>query len=290
MQEDLFINYLKYERRYSEHTIVAYKKDLAQFFQFCDRDEKEDVIITDHKTIRHWIVTMMNDKLSPRSINRKISALKTYYKYLLKDEKLKFNPLDKVVTPKTYKKLPVFVTEENMDLFLNEKFFENDYCGLRDKLVIELLYNTGIRSSELINLKKSDIDYQKKNIKVLGKRNKQRIIPVSDTILNTIKSYENLEEINKLNDYLFQTRKGEKAYSRLIYRIVNKHLDKVSTVAKKSPHVLRHTFATHLLNNGADLNAIKELLGHANLAATQVYTHNTFEKLNNIYKQAHPRA
>jgi integrase/recombinase XerC len=283
-----FIKYLKYEKRYSEHTILAYQNDLIQFYEFCQ--VSDDEIIIDHKKIRHWIASLMDEKYNPRTINRKISTLKSYYKYLIKECKINRNPLEKVITPKSNKKLPVFVTEESMNLFLEDKFFDNTFYGLRDKLVIELLYCTGIRLSELINLKIPDINFNKKEIIVLGKRNKERLIPVSDDILSLVDGYINSPQFIHTNDFLILTNKGKKSYEKLIYRIVNSHLSKVSTITKKSPHILRHTFATHLLNNGADLNAIKELLGHTNLSATQVYTHNTFEKLNNIYKLAHPRA
>lgn len=290
MSEELFIKYLTYEKRFSLHTVSAYKNDLKQFFEFCEISSNESQIISNHKIIRSWIVKLMEEKYSPRSVNRKISTLKTYYKFLLREGKIQSNPLDKIITPKTYKKLPVFASEENMDLFLNENFFEDNFSGTRDRLVIELLYNTGVRLSELVHLKKKDINFNRKHIKVLGKRNKERIIPVNTNIIELIKLYNSHNEVNNSLEFLLQTNKGEQVYDKLIYRTVNKHLERVSTITKKSPHVLRHTFATHLLNNGADLNAIKELLGHANLAATQVYTHNTFEKLNNIYKQAHPRA
>lgn len=284
-----FIKYLTYEKRFSEHTITAYRTDLNQFYDFCEIGDNE--IISDSKTIRHWMASLLEEKYSTRSINRKISSLKTFYKFLLKNKIIDKNPFEKIITPKTYKKLPVFVSEENMEIFLEENFFEKSYAGCRDKLVIEILYNTGIRLSELINIKETDINFSKKEIKVKGKRNKERIIPISDKLTVNIKDIINLKKEEGINLlYIVTSNKGEKAYPKLIYRIVNKHLTTVSTITKKSPHVLRHTFATHLLNNGADLNAIKELLGHANLAATQVYTHNTFEKLNNIYKLAHPRA
>lgn len=245
-----------------------------------------------HYEIREWIVYLMENNISARSINRKISTLKSFFKFLHREGHITKNPLLKISSPKNQKKLPSFVEKNKMDLLLDKIEFANDFEGVRDSLIIEILYLTGIRLSELINIKLTDVDFGEKAIKVLGKRNKERLVPITNELINSINYY--IKHRNQLkhieNNYLLLTQKGEKVYPKLIYRIVNRYLELVTTIEKKSPHVLRHTFATHMLNNGADLNAIKEILGHANLSATEVYTHNTFEKLKSIYKQAHPRA
>jgi integrase/recombinase XerC len=293
MHIDLFIKYLKYEKRYSLHTICSYENDLDKFVEFYnfDRDTFDPLAISHHE-IRKWIVFLMECGYSSRTINRKLSTLKSFYKYLLQENQVKQSPLTNISAPKVNKKLPNFVERDRMDLLLDKVDFGVEFESLRDKLVLELLYLTGIRLSELIGIKVDDVDYNDKNIRVLGKRNKERIIPVSNELLSSIKEYLNnrmkLDVIN--TNKLILTNKGEEAYPKLVYRIVRKYLEQVTTIEKKSPHVLRHTFATHMLNSGADLNAIKEILGHANLSATEVYTHNTFEKLKSIYKQAHPRA
>ncbi len=287
-----FCDYLLHQKRYSPHTITAYKKDLTQFNQFL----LSDFDITDIKTvnspiIRSWIVHLIENEISARTINRKISTLKSFYKYLLKNKEIETNPLSKVVTPKTSKRLPVFVGETDMHNLFSAVKFENDFEGVRDKLILELFYSSGIRLSELVNLRINSINFNNATIKVIGKRNKERIIPFGDKVKNTITEYlKERENLSSMTSTLFLTKKGEIIYPKLVYRIVNHYLGTVTTASKKSPHVLRHTFATHMLNNGADLNAIKEILGHANLSATQVYTHNTIEKLKNIHKQAHPKA
>jgi len=244
--------------------------------------------------IRSWIVSLVSNSISSRTINRKISTLKSYYKFLLKENIVKTNPMVKIISPKTNKNIPEFVAKEKMDILFDDIEFGNDFEGTRNRLIIELFYFTGMRLTELIELKDKDIDENNQRLKVLGKRNKERIIPFSNVLLDSIKNYrlakDKILEGKESNNYLFITSKGKKIYEKLVYRVVNSYLGKVSTLKKKSPHVLRHTFATHMLNNGADLNAIKEILGHANLSATQVYTHNTVEKLKSIYKQAHPRA
>ncbi len=288
-----FLDYIKSNNKYSHNTFVAYQQDMKQFAVFFKNEFVDNNIITDHKLIRNWLIKLNLDKNIPRTINRKISTLKTFYRFLLKREIVKLNPIDKIIKPKTYKKLPSFISEKNMETIENPNFFNNNQNGERDKLIIEIFYGTGIRLTELINIKITDIDFVNNTIKITGKRNKTRTVYCTNELMKQIGDYsdktKNNSELNN-NSYLFVTKKGEKTYPKYIYRIVTKNLSKISTNKKKSPHVLRHTFATHLLNNGADINAIKELLGHANLSATQVYTHNTFEKLNNIYKQAHPRA
>ncbi len=290
--QESFINYLKYEKRYSPHTITAYKKDLDQFVQFCTIVVGEfHVKKVDIKLVRSWIVYLMEEQNSARSVARKVTALKSFYKFLMKEEVVDFNPATNLPMPKIRKKLPNFVEENNLHHLLDDGFFSDDFRGIRDKLIITLLYGTGIRLAELLNLKDSDIDTKSFLIKVLGKRRKERIIPYPRSINNLIFQYIEIRNntIGFTPEKLLVTDKGKQVYERLIYRVVTSNLEKVTSLEKKSPHVLRHTYATHLLNKGADLNAVKELLGHSNLAATQVYTHTTFEKLHNIYKQAHPR-
>jgi integrase/recombinase XerC len=290
-----FSNFLQFEKRFSKHTILSYHNDLTQFSQFLvENSSNDDPASVDFRIIRRWIVKLVNNKISPRSVNRKLSALKSFYKFLLTEGLAKKNPLDKIVAPKVGKRLPVFIDEKHIDHLLDDVEFGEDYIGQRNKLIIELFYFTGIRLSELIEIKVNDVDFQNMTIKVLGKRNKERIVPISQTFLKHLQMYLNLRKIEFETtseiDYFFISKAGKKLYSKAVYRVVNSYLRLVTLVEKKSPHVLRHTFATHMLNHGADLNAIKELLGHSNLSATQVYTHNTFEKLTKIYKQAHPRA
>jgi integrase/recombinase XerC len=290
-----FLNYIQFERRYSIHTLNAYAKDMEQFALFLNltyQIEKAGDI--EFVFVRSWIATLMEEGNSPRTVNRKISALKSYFRYLLKTGKIDHNPILKISGPKVRKKLPVFIEEKSMDLLSNNLEELNSYTTIRDRLVVELFYATGIRRAELIQLQEKDFNLQNRLIKVLGKRNKERLIPVHKEIIPMVKSFLSLKEMEFNNlatdSNFFLSIKGKKMYPKLVYQIVNNYLSQVSTQKKKSPHVLRHTFATHMLNHGADLNAVKELLGHANLSATQVYTHNTIEKLKNIYKQAHPKA
>ncbi len=287
-----FLKYLQHEKRFSPHTVLSYETDLNQFTQYLSEvDAALTIQEASHKLIRSWVVAMMDAKASPRSVNRKIAALRSFYKYLLKREIIALNPADNVRPVKTSKPLPEFVQKTEMDNLLDRIEFSNDFQGMRDKVVLELLYGTGIRLSELIGLKHSDIDLYQRSIKVLGKRNKERIIPLSDANLVLIKSYiREKESLSLMTDYLILTNGGEKSYPMMIDRIVKKYLSIISKVYKKSPHVLRHTFATHMLDNGADLNAVKDLLGHSSLAATQVYTHNSLEKLKSVFDQAHPKA
>lgn len=286
-----FLDYLTHQKRCSQHTVTAYKKDLEQFHSFISSEfDTESFKEVNSTFIRSWIVNLIEDDITPRSINRKISSLKSFYKYLLKNGLVVNNPLLKVVSPKTSKRLPVFVTEDELGNLFEEVIFEEGFEGFRDQLIISLFYNTGIRLSELVELKLSSVNFSNQTIKVIGKRNKERIIPISPVLNTEINNYLKERENIAKNDFLFLTKKGEKIYPKLVYRTVNHYLSMVTSNSKKSPHVLRHTFATHMLNNGADLNSIKEILGHANLSATQVYTHNTIEKLKNIHKQAHPKA
>lgn len=285
-----FLEYLQYEKRFSNHTILAYSNDLEQFSTYLQTTyDVVDVKDISHLQIRSWIVSMMDEKISPRSVNRKITALKSFYRFLLRQQVVKENPMLKVQSPKNSKRLPVFVEKDNMNTLLETIEFGNDFDGQRNKLIIEFLYATGVRLSEMINLKKAHINLSGTQLKVLGKRNKERIIPFNMELKVQLEAYLKLDEV-KSSDYVFVTKNGKKLYEKFVYRVVNKYLSEVTSIQKKSPHVLRHTFATHMLNNGADLNAIKELLGHANLSATQVYTHNTVEKLKNVHKQAHPKA
>lgn len=295
MHIDNFLRYIEFEKRYSPKTIIAYKRDLSQFAEFIQSEYTiNNIVSVNHQIIRSWIVSLVSNSISSRTINRKISTLKSYFKFLLKENIVETNPMVKIISPKTNKNIPEFVAKEKMDILFDDIKFGNDFNGNRDRLIIELFYFTGIRLTELIELKDTDIDENNLKLKVLGKRNKERIIPFSNVLLDSIKNYkqerDKILEGTESNNYLFVTSKGKKIYEKLVYRVVNSYLGKVSTLKKKSPHVLRHTFATHMLNNGADLNAIKEILGHANLSATQIYTHNTVEKLKSIYKQAHPRA
>ncbi len=289
MYQQKFISYLSSERRLSQNTIISYSNDLDQFHCFLDENFNITSQISEvsFHIVRSWVANLFENSVQSRSINRKISTLKTFFKYLEREEFIDVNPMLKVVGPKASKNLPLFVKENEIKLLLEEVTFDDGFIGKRDKLIIEIFYLTGMRLSELINIKLTDLDFHNKSIKVIGKRNKERIIPLSDSVLTSIQSF--IKEFD-LKGFLITSSKGNKVYSKLVYRVVRKYLSKITSINKKSPHILRHTFATHMLNNGADINAIKDLLGHSNLNATQVYTHNTVEKLKSIYKQAHPRA
>jgi integrase/recombinase XerC len=272
-QKESFLQYLQTEKRYSPHTVRSYKNDLEQFFSFLASRDMPAVPehITSHE-VRAWIVNMLENGYTTVSVHRKISCLRIFYRYLRKEGVVNGDPLEKVVLPKRKKSLPVFVEEEALRKLLDDFSFGDDFNGLRNRTIIEMLYLTGIRRSELTGLRTVDVDLSEAIVKVTGKRNKQRIIPLTRPF--TIRLHD----------------KGNKLYDKYVYNTVKGYLAMVTTIEKKSPHILRHTFATHMLNRGADLNSIKEFLGHANLSATQIYTHNTFEKLKKIYKQAHPRA
>mgnify|MGYP005630445457 FL=1 len=289
MLKNKFIKYLSAEKRFSEHTITSYSTDLDQFSIFLSEEYQisNEVSEISFQIVRSWIASLLEKGVTPRSVNRKISTLKTYFKFLIRENVISESPMLKIVAPKSKKRLPVFIEENQIEKLLNEVEFDEGFIGERDKLIIELFYVTGIRLSELINIKIFDINFSNSLIKVLGKRNKERLIPLS---INIVIELQNFVKKHNLNNYLFTNLGGTKVYTKLVYRVVKKYIGKISSVNKKSPHILRHTFATHMLNNGADINAIKELLGHANLSATQVYTHNTIEKLKTVYKQAHPRA
>lgn len=291
--QESFINYLRFEKRYSHLTAIAYKKDLDQFEEFYVKTVGDfNVEGINDKIVRSWIVDLMDSGLSARTVNKKVSALKSFNKYLMRLEVVGENQLVNVIVPKVRKKLPQFVEEKNLDHLLDDGFFGTDFEALRDKLIVSLLYGTGIRLAELIHLKDGDIYQSEFLIKVLGKRNKERIVPYPRSLNGLIEQYktERTHLFGSPVPSLLLTSKGNPAYEKLIYRVVLKYLTMVTTIDQKSPHVLRHTFATHLLNRGADLNAVKEMLGHANLSATQIYTHTSLDKIQRVYRQAHPRS
>ncbi|WP_321287400.1 tyrosine-type recombinase/integrase [uncultured Sunxiuqinia sp.] len=288
-----FLKYLKFEKRCSKNTVVAYEKDLDQFEEFVFSTVGDfDVKTVDTRLIRSWVVYQMSQGLTAKTVTRKVTSLKAFYKYLLRQEIIPVSPVDGVITPRVPKKLPIFVDENSLHHLLDDGYFSRDFEGVRDKLILSLFYGTGIRLSELVSLTRGQIFLSEYLIKVLGKNNKERIVPYPRSLNTLIEEYLVLRELEFGGEmsYFFATKKGKKVYEKLVYRVVKKYLTLVTTLEKKSPHVLRHSFATHLLNRGADLNAVKELLGHSNLAATQVYTHTTTDKLQSIYKQAHPRA
>jgi len=288
-----FIEYLQKEKNYSVFTLKAYQTDLSDFQRFTKSYSKDLTQVTS-KEVRLWIANLSEKSLSEKTINRKIASLKSFYKFLLKTETITVNPLAQISGMKVRKKFPVPFSPDEMQNIFDWDLFPDTFEGVRDKTIIQLFYTTGIRRAELLNIHLNDIDFHKKELKVIGKRNKQRIIPL---LLKTIESLQEYIKIKReafknqnADDFLFVTKKGKKMYDVLVYRIINSYLSKVSVKHKKSPHMLRHTFATHLLNNGADLNSIKELLGHSSLAATQVYTHSSIQELKNVYKNAHPRS
>lgn len=287
-----FIQYLRSEKRFSKHTVLAYENDLNQFLFYLDEVyEINDLNDVNDKIVRSWMVHLSDLGLSARSINRKLSTLKSFYRFSCNNGFSKLNPLVNVIGPKQEQRLPEFVDEkEMMKLFLNISF-ENDFKGTRDKIILDLFYQTGMRLSELRGLKIKDVDFSQKVLKVLGKRNKERLIPLHEGMLNELKKYiiEREGFVDKEEEALIIDNKGSKCNEKFVYRTVNSYLSTITLTTKKSPHIIRHTFATHMLNRGADLNTIKEILGHANLAATQVYTHNSIDKLKAIYKQAHPK-
>ena len=289
---EAFLNYLTHEKRCSLHTRQSYATDLQQFDQYLTQYHNVTAIAQVRSSmVRQWMVHLMEEGNSSRTIVRKLSSLKAFFKYLLRQKIVDRNPLDKITAPKVSKRLPVFVEEQQMDVLLDEVSFGEDFEGIRNRLIIATFYYTGIRLSELIQLKVHDVDFSLRTMKVMGKRSKERIIPLAPVYMEDLRQYLHIrQQIVTSEPYLFVTDKGKALYPRLVQRIVRYFLSLVTSVNKKSPHVIRHTFATQLLNHGASLNAIKELLGHANLSATQIYTHNTIEQLHKIYKQAHPRA
>ena len=293
--KESFLQYLQIEKRYSVHTVRSYLNDLDQFQSFlAGIGQTEDFVQVTSHDIRAWIVSLIDNNYATVSVHRKVSCLRVFYRYLRKEGVMRSDPLEKVVLPKRKKRLPVFVEEASMEKLLDEYNFGDSFAGIRNHTIIEMLYTTGMRRSELIGLHDNDFDLAEGTVKVTGKRNKQRIIPLLKPFISRLEEYmikrdETVEKKNN-NGWFFITDKGNKLYDKYVYNTVTDYLAMVTTIEKKSPHILRHTFATHMLNRGADLNSIKEFLGHANLSATQIYTHNTFEKLKKIYKQAHPRA
>ena len=283
-----FIQYLTSEKRFSEHTRIAYRKDIEQFLEFSGASTQKEIQEIDSRLVRGWMVELLEGEYTSTSVNRKLSSLRTYFKWLLKEGRVAVNPLQMVNGPKNVKRLPSFAQKKELEEERIELLFEEDFDGQRDRLMFEVLYQTGVRSSELVNLK--DADVQTDRVKVLGKRNKERYIPISKELYHIIENYRVLRnEIASECDNFFLLRSGKKLYPKFVYRKINSYLGKATELEKKSPHVLRHTFATHMLNNGAGLEVLKELLGHANLSATQIYTHNSFSQLTNIYSQSHPR-
>ena len=286
-----FLNYLSLEKKYSKHTVTAYQNDLNSFQLFCNLEYgNENIATVNYAQIRNWIVSLVNSKISNRTINRKVSSLKSFYKFLQKTKQLEASPLVKHQALKVLKQVQVPFSEKEIFNVL-DALDDGDFESVRNKLMVELFYSTGMRRNELINIKITDIDYVNETVKVLGKRNKERFIPLLKTVKESLLKYGVMrEEVAISSPYLFLTKNGKKIYDTLVYRVINNYFSAVSSKVKKSPHVIRHSFATHLLNEGADLNAVKELLGHSSLASTQIYTHSSLGKLKEVYNQAHPRS
>ncbi|MBU3010155.1 tyrosine-type recombinase/integrase [Polaribacter vadi] len=289
---DSFLEYLSLEKKYAHNTVTAYKNDLISFRDFLATEfNQENLSEVHYNQIRTWIVSLVDLKISNRSINRKVSSLKSFYKYLQKTHQIEINPLSKHKALKVEKKIQVPFNTKEISEVINLVSHQSDFTSVRNKLIIELFYSTGIRRIELINIKERDINLSESTIKVLGKRNKERYIPLLKSVSQTLKKYLKLKQEFSIGlEELFITEKGNKIYENLVYRIINSYFSRVSSKEKKSPHILRHSFATHLLNEGADLNSVKELLGHSSLASTQVYTHNSLEAIKRVYNQAHPRS
>ena len=287
-----FLDYLQFEKRYSDHTIEAYQNDLEQFFAFLINQFDTPAIPTILATfIRTWLASLKSEEITAKTINRKASALKSFFKYQMKLGVITASPMVTVSSPKISKRLPEFVLESNLETLFKHVEFTDDWKGKTERLVLQLFYATGIRLSELVNIKEGDVDYSKSQVKVLGKGNKERIIPISNELAASLREYVSQKATTKEGvQNLFINENGKRLQQRSVYEFVHNYLSLVTTIKKRSPHILRHSFATHLMNNGADLNSVKELLGHASLASTQVYTHNSIEKLKDVFKKAHPKA
>ncbi len=290
--KESFLQYISTEKRYSRHTVTSYKNDIDQFMGWLDRVRPgADLVSVNHADVRGWMVSLLEEGASAGTVHRKMSALRTLFRYMRRHELISADPMTGLKLPKKPKQLPVFIAEDALSKLFDEFRFGDNFSGIRDRTVVEFLYLTGMRRSELTGLRDADVDLSAGQVRVTGKRDKQRVIPLAAGFVKSLRSYiEAREEKGFSGGWFFVTDRGNKMYDRAVYNIVTRYLAMVTTVEKKSPHVLRHTFATHMLNYGADLNSIKELLGHASLSATQVYTHSTFEQLKKIYKQAHPRA
>ena len=288
-----YLNYLTFEKRYSHHTVISYENDLNSFFEFAEEmfSVKAPVQVST-VMVRSWMASLKEKKFASKSINRKLSCIKSFYKYLLRMQLVNQNPATTIPSLKVSSRLPVYLEESQMPDLFCKNFFEDNYVGKLEYIILQIFYQTGIRLSELINLKQIHVDKHSTVIKVLGKGNKERLIPINNSLLHEIEYFiqERDKEFSSMSEYLVVNIHGEKLNPRYVYSLVKKHLGRVSTISRKSPHILRHTFATHLTNKGAEINAIKDLLGHSSLAATQVYTHNSIEKLKEVYNQAHPRA
>lgn len=288
-----FLQYIQYEKNYSSHTVLSYHTDILQFCEFNNINPLQfNPLDVKPQTIQQWVLSLMSAEISPRTLSRKISTLKSLWRFLLKRGYCTQNPTLKIVLPKTNKPIPAFFKENEMSSVLDDTFMPDDFEAIRNHLILSLFYQTGIRLSELINIKDGDVNFDGESIRVTGKRNKQRIIPIGKKLIDDIQLYiqKRSSETERKTQHLFVRKTGEALYPKLVYNIVHDAMSQISNLYKRSPHVLRHTFATSLLNGGADINSVKELLGHSSLAATQVYTHTSFEELYNIYTNAHPRA
>lgn len=289
---DSFLQYIELEKRYSPLTVELYKSDLQHFMTYLAEYDFATIQEVGHLHIRSWSVSLIEKGMLPASIKRKLSTLKTYFKFLRKNGVIEQNPMLKVIAPKAGKTLPIVIEKKNLQSLFEQIEFGTDYKGVRNRLILELLYGTGMRRAELINLTHDSIDLHNQRIKVLGKGRKERLVPIAPYLMQIIKDYLFIRDTTfpEAPPYIFLTDKGKQTYPKIIYNIVKRYLSLVSTAEKRSPHTLRHSFATHLVDNGADLNAVKELLGHASLASTQVYTHNSIQRLQKVYEQAHPKA
>ncbi|QTE22365.1 tyrosine-type recombinase/integrase [Polaribacter cellanae] len=287
-----FLEYLSLEKQYSKHTVTAYKTDLLSFKDFCETEyDLENLLEVHYPIVRSWVVNLVDLGISNRSINRKATSITSFYKYLQRTGQIEGNPLSKFKALKVEKKVQVPFSQREINEVIKSISLQEDFVSIRNKLIVELFYSMGLRRIELINIKESDVNFSDNTIKIIGKRNKERFAPILGSVLETLRKYLELKkQYQSTKDVLFITEKGNKIYETLVYRIINSYFSQVSSKVKKSPHILRHSFATHLLNEGANLNSVKELLGHSSLASTQVYTHNSLDAIKKVYNQAHPRS